>query len=105
MDYAMMLSGAIALIIFLLGAVTWFLKRLISQNDTTHIENKEQFKELINEVIEVKTTLQDHKTDVAVIKEQINHHSQGLKDVEQLFHRVRVVENDIAVIQTRQIGH
>lgn len=105
MDYAMVISGAGAVIIFLLGAVTWFLNRLINQNDTTHIENKEQFKELIDQVIEVKTTLQDHKTDVAVIKEQINNHTKGLQDVEQLFHRVRVVENDIAVIQVRQMGH
>lgn len=105
MDYAIILSAAGGIIIFLLSSVTWFLNRLINQNDTTHTENKKQFKELINEVIEVKTTLQDHKTDVAVIKEQISGHTKSLQDVEQLFHRVRVVENDIAVLQVRNMGH
>ena len=112
MDYALILSIASFLIIFLLSSVTWFLNRLITQNDKTHEANKQQFKELIDEVKEVKTSLSLHQSDVAlgfqetkgtvsVLLEKIQTHSELLCDLNILYDRVRLTESEILVIKER----
>jgi flagellar basal body-associated protein FliL len=87
-------------VVFLLGAVTWFLNRLINQNDETHRENQKQFRELIDEVKEVRSTLHEHKGDMLVVKEQITFHTDKLKDVNTLFERIRDVNERLIEIET-----
>lgn len=101
MDIALFLSVTGVFVTILLAIVAWFLNRLINQNDKSHEENKKQFSELIQEVKEVRSTLQDHQTDMAVVKEQITFHTDKLKDVNLLFERIRDVNERVIEIETK----
>ena len=72
----------------LLAVIGVFLMRLLRQID-----------QLITIVAEVKTALIEHKGDVLVIKEQVSNHTKELDDINLLWDRVRIVENDITGIK------
>lgn len=85
----------IYMITLLLTVIGVFLLRLLHQID----QLTNQFRDLIEIVAVVKTALVEHKGDVLVIKEQINNHTQDIKDMNLLFDRIRIVENELTGIK------
>jgi len=85
----------IYVITLLLTVIGVFLMRLLNQID----ELTTQFKDLIDIVAVVKTALVEHKGDVLVIKEKIENNTKDIQDMNMLYDRIRLVENEITGIK------
>ena len=85
----------IYVITLLLTVIGVFLMRLLHQID----ELTTQFKDLIDIVAVVKTALVEHKGDVLVIKEKIENNTKDIQDMNMLYDRIRLVENEITGIK------
>lgn len=85
----------IYVITLLLTIIGVFLLRLLHQID----QLTNQFKDLIEIVAVVKTALVEHKGDVLVIKEKIQNQTKDIQDMNGLYDRIRLVENEITGIK------
>jgi len=94
--YLPIIGAFISLLLLIIG---WFLNRLIKQQDLAHEQTGAQFKSLLEKFDTLNTTMLEHKTDVEVIKEQINTHSRELGAFNQIFDRIRIVESDVSVLK------
>jgi flagellar basal body-associated protein FliL len=100
MDFTLLISIGGAFIIFLLGIIGWFLNRLVNQQDAAHKDNKVQFGSLLEKIDKLTNTVQDHKSDVLIIKEQITVHTDKLKEVNVIFERLRDINERLIEIET-----
>lgn len=96
----------------LLIIIGWFLNRIAKQYDEAQKNNakqyeeaqknyNEQFNKLLKKFDTLTEIIYEHKTDVEVIKTQINAYNKDLTAVNTLFDRVREVENDVSILKDR----
>ena len=84
--------------LFIIG---WFLRRIADQYDSAQLNHNEQFDKLLKKFDILTEIIYEHKSDVEVIKEQISTQKRELLVMNNLFERVRVVENEITGIKAR----
>jgi len=105
MDHDYLLPIAEFLIVTLLGVIGWVLTKFYEQQKQTHESNQSQFKQLLDKLDILNSTMVEHRTDVVVIKEQISNHLDDLKenkDQHDYFYKtLRIHENDITSIKAK----
>jgi len=105
MEHDYLLPIAEFLIVTLLGIIGWVLSKFYEQQKQTHESNQSQFKQLLDKLDVLNTTMLEHRTDVEVIKNQVTNHFNDLeenKDQHDYFYRtLREHENDITSIKTK----
>ena len=101
MEYANVLTTVGFIIVSMLGIIGWFLIRFVRQYDDANKSHALMFKELLEKFDTLTEIIFEHKTDVEVIKSQINIHNKDLAAINNLYDRVRASENDIAVLKER----
>jgi chromosome segregation ATPase len=89
-------------IVLLLGIIGWFLGKFYDQQKEAHISNQTQFKELLDKLDTLTSTLQEHRTDVEVIKEKINTLDKSIYSLKDLSDRINKIERDIFGINSRK---
>ena len=75
--------------------------RFVKQYDEANKDHSLMFDKLLKRFDTLTEIIYEHKTDVEVIKSQINVYNKELSAVNNLFDRVRVTENDIAILKER----
>ena len=97
-------SALAAIVAILLGAVGFFLRRTISENDEAHRELKGDIGEVRTDLGEVKTDVADLKTDVADLKTDVadlrTELAEVKTDVADLKTDVADLKTNVAVIRT-----
>ena len=88
-------------IMIMLTIIGWFLNRIAAQYDQAQKNHNEQFDKLLKKFDTLTAIIYEHKSDVEVIKEQINTHTKEMASINNLFDRVRSVENEITGIKAR----
>jgi GTP:adenosylcobinamide-phosphate guanylyltransferase len=96
---AQIFSIVSGIIIFMLGIIGWFLIRFVRQYDEANKDHVTMFDKLIKRFDTLTAIIYEHKTDVEVIKTQLNSYNKDLQSVDTLYERVRVVENDVAFLK------
>ena len=89
----------------LLAIVALFLRRLLKQFDELLLKVEQLNSTLQDHKKDVSVALTEHKTDVALITEKINGHTREIQEINILWDRIRVVENDITSIKARQYSN
>lgn len=99
-----LILGAIGgFIAFLLTIIGWFLVRLIEQQDEAHESTATQFAALLGKFDMLNSTMQEHKTDVGVMKVLVDEHSEKLRNMNHVYDRLRQVESDVVAIKTARV--
>jgi len=101
MENSYFLPVASSIIVFMLSIIGWFLMRFVKQYDEANKDHSLMFDKLLKRFDTLTEIIYEHKTDVEVIKSQINVYNKELSAVNNLFDRVRVTENDIAILKER----
>lgn len=100
-DYATFLTIVGTVIMLLLVIIGWFLRRIADQYDEAQRNHNEQFDKLLKRFDTLTEIIYEHKTDVEVIKTQIDTHNRELGSINNLYDRMRMVERDVEVIKAR----
>ena len=90
-----------AFVMILLGVIGFFLKRIADQYDEAQRNHNEQFDKLLKKFDVLTEIIYEHKTDVEVIKEQINTHNKEIGSFNNIYDRIRKIETSVEVINAR----
>lgn len=101
MEHAQFLAIIGSVIMILLVIIGWFLRRIADQYDSAQENHNQQFDKLLKKFDVLTEIIYEHKSDVEVIKEQINTHNRALNSIDTLYDRLRLVERDVEVIKAK----
>ena len=105
MDNIYFLPVASSIIVFMLGIIGWFLIRFVKQYDEANKDHSLMFEKLLKRFDTLTEIIYEHKTDVEVIKSQLHEYNKDIGAANNLFNslfdRVRITENDIAILKER----
>lgn len=101
MELSLFLTIVGSVILLLLAIIGFFLKRIADQYDQAQENHNEQFDKLLKKFDVLTEIIYEHKSDVEVIKEQINSHNRELNSINTIYDRLRLVEKDVEVIKSK----
>jgi hypothetical protein len=101
MEQPLFLTIVGTFVLILLGIIGFFLSRIADQYDVAQANHNEQFDKLLKKFDVLTEIIYEHKSDVEVIKEQINTHNRALNSIDIIYDRLRVVETEVSVIKSQ----
>jgi hypothetical protein len=101
MEQTLFFSIVGTFILILLAIIGFFLKRIAEQYDAAQENHNQQFDKLLKKFDVLTEIIYEHKSDVEVIKEQINTHNRALNSIDVIYDRLRVVETDLSIFKSK----